>query len=171
MVGLSDHQDDVQVVPMMEEILKVLLLIAVKQWSPRGDKVGSHHHQQVGGVVGEDIIKHFQPFFPCQDFREHGFQKGPGIALRGYIVLHQMVKKLFVMMCQDVFHHAEDIDGRVWEKFKPVLTPIDYYGSHHLEADELIVLEEFDKGKNQQRDVRHLTKDGGPVSQARKSPL
>ncbi|KAG8133922.1 hypothetical protein E2320_011667, partial [Naja naja] len=57
------------------------------------------------------------------DFREHGFQKGPGIALH-----------------------------------------------HHLEADELIVLEEFDKGKNQQRDVRHLAKDGGPVSQARKSP-
>lgn len=46
--------------------------------------------------------------------------------LGSYIVIYEVLQQFFVMKCQNIFYHTENIDRRIRKIFKPVLTPIDY---------------------------------------------
>lgn len=55
-----------------------------------------------------------------------------------------------------------------WNKIHPFTHTYD--GGHHFEAEQWVVLEEFDERKRDQWKILHLSKDGGPVSQGRQNP-
>ena len=43
-------------------------------------------------------------------------------------MVSEVLEQLLVVECQHVFYHSENVDRRVREIFKPVLTPIDCEG-------------------------------------------
>lgn len=61
--------------------LKVFFPITAKQRSSGTHHVRGNHHNKERRMIGEDVVKQFQPFLPGQNLREHGFKKRPGIDL------------------------------------------------------------------------------------------
>ena len=88
-----------------------------------------------------------------------------------------------------ILDDSQNVDGWVWKVLEPVLTPVCYEmqmnknvndqnednrcsvltenTGEHLEADELVVLEELDERKREHGQVLGLTEDGRPVRKRR----
>lgn len=61
--------------------LKVLFLGAHQQWLTTADDVGNTGHEQEWRMIGENVVKQFEPLITSQDLREQGLQQRPHIEL------------------------------------------------------------------------------------------
>jgi len=99
------------------------------------------------------MVKKNQKLVFRQNLAEQSLQNRPGVRLAGDFLVQQMVVDGFVVFRDDVLDHRQNPDGRVGEELVPVQAVVSEEGDADLEAEQVVVLEDFHEREDQHGQV------------------